>query len=73
MHPAPRELEHDRQRPTVTEAVNGRDLSLGRAGLALAFLIFGWAFVGFWRGLSLKPTDPQTRPKGWDTMWWHRQ
>ena len=40
------------------------------AGLALAFLFIGWAFVGFWRGLSLKPTEPETRPKGWDTLWW---
>jgi hypothetical protein len=40
------------------------------AGLALAFLIIGWAFVGFWRGLSLKPTEPGTRPKESDTVWW---
>jgi hypothetical protein len=42
------------------------------AGLALAFLFIGWAFVGFWRGLSLRPTKPETRPKGWDTLWWNR-
>jgi hypothetical protein len=35
------------------------------AGVALAFLFIGWAFVGFWRGLSLRPTEPETRPKGW--------
>ena len=28
------------------------------AGLALALLLIGLAFVGFWRGLSLRPTDP---------------
>ena len=40
------------------------------AGLALAFLFIGWAFVGFWRGLSLRPTESETRPKAWDTVWW---
>jgi hypothetical protein len=29
-------------------------------GLAPAFLFVGWAFVGFWRGLSLKRTNPET-------------
>jgi hypothetical protein len=42
------------------------------AGLALALLVFGWAFVGFWRGLSLRPTEQATRPKGWDTLWFYR-
>ena len=42
------------------------------AVLALAFLIFGWGFVGFWRGLSLKPTDPETRPRGSNSFWWNR-
>jgi hypothetical protein len=42
------------------------------AGLALTLLIVGWAFAGFWRGLSLKPTDPETRPTAWDT-WWNRK
>jgi len=41
-------------------------------GLVLAFAFFGWAFAGFWRGLSLRPTDPEARPKGWDTLWWNR-
>ena len=40
------------------------------AGLALAFLFVGVAFVGFWRGLSLRPTEPGTRPKEGDTLWW---
>jgi hypothetical protein len=40
------------------------------AGLALAFLFIGLGFVGFWRGLSLKPTEPETRPNGRDTFWW---
>ena len=40
------------------------------AGLALAFLFIGLCFVGFWRGLSLRPTEPETRPKGRDTLWW---
>jgi hypothetical protein len=40
------------------------------AGVALAFLVIGWAFVGFWRGLSLRPTEPGTRPKESDTVWW---
>jgi hypothetical protein len=30
------------------------------AGLALALLFVGWAFVGFWRGLSLKRANPET-------------
>jgi len=34
------------------------------AGLALLALFIGWGVVGFWRGLSLKPTDPETRPRG---------
>jgi hypothetical protein len=42
------------------------------AGIALTLLVLGWGFVGFWRGLSLKPTDPETRPKAWDT-WWNRR
>jgi hypothetical protein len=33
-------------------------------GLALAALFLLWGAVGFWRGLSLKPTDPETRPRG---------
>jgi hypothetical protein len=40
------------------------------AGLALGLLFLGWAFVGLWRGLSLRPTDPETRPNGSDTFWW---
>ena len=39
-------------------------------GLVLTFLCIGWAFVGFWRGLSLKPTEPGTRPKVSDAVWW---
>jgi hypothetical protein len=42
------------------------------AGLALALLFLGWAFVGFWRGLSLRPTNPETRPKELDLFWWYR-
>jgi hypothetical protein len=42
------------------------------AGLALAFLLIGWGLVGFWRGLSLRPTEPGTRPKESDVLWWNR-
>jgi hypothetical protein len=31
--------------------------------LATAALVVVWGAVGFWRGLSLKPTDPKTRPQ----------
>jgi hypothetical protein len=48
------------------------DAILHWAGLALAFLFIGCALVGFWRGLSLRPTKPETR-QGWDTLWfWNR-
>ncbi len=30
-------------------------------GVALGFLLISFAVTGFWRGLSLKPTDPDTR------------
>ena len=30
-------------------------------GGALGFLVIGFAVAGFWRGLSMKPTDPATR------------
>jgi hypothetical protein len=30
-------------------------------GVGLGFLVIGFALVGFWRGLSLKPTDPASR------------
>jgi hypothetical protein len=33
------------------------------AGVGLVFLFIGWACVGFWRGLSLRPSDPSTRPR----------
>ena len=46
------------------------DAILHWAGLALAFLFIGGALVGFWRGLSLKPTEPGTRQKDPDTLWW---
>jgi hypothetical protein len=42
------------------------------AGVALALLVCGWACVGFWRGLSLKPTNPETRQKVPDVFWWGR-
>ena len=42
------------------------------AGMALGFLFLGWALVGIWGGLSLKPSDPETRSKAWDTLWWHK-
>jgi hypothetical protein len=38
----------------------------------LALLFIGWAFVGFWRGLSLRSTEPETRPREWDTLWRNR-
>jgi len=31
-------------------------------GVAVVLLILAFAFVGFWRGLSLKPSDPDSRP-----------
>ncbi len=33
------------------------------AGLALVALFIVWGVAGFWRGLSLKPNDPNTRPQ----------
>jgi uncharacterized membrane protein len=30
-------------------------------GVGLGFLLIGFALVGFWRGLALKPTDPASR------------
>ena len=42
------------------------------AGVTLAFLFLGWAFVGFWRGLSLKQAKAETRSKGGDIFWWIR-
>jgi hypothetical protein len=30
-------------------------------GIGLGLLFFGFLLLGFWRGLSLKPTDPGTR------------
>jgi hypothetical protein len=41
-------------------------------GIAMVFLFVGWAFAGFWRGLSLRPTDPEGRPKVDSTFWWKR-
>lgn len=42
--------------------------------LALAALVVVWGFVGFWRGLSLKPNDPGTRQRwyagGLLGPWW---
>jgi hypothetical protein len=40
------------------------------AGLAVGFLFIGLGFVGFWRGLSLRPTEPESRSTGRDTLWW---
>ncbi len=37
-------------------------------GVALGFILIGFAVVGVWRGLSLKPTDPATRAP--DRMSW---
>jgi hypothetical protein len=31
-------------------------------GVAVVLLIFAFGLIGFWRGLSLKPTDPESRP-----------
>jgi hypothetical protein len=31
-------------------------------GVAVVLLIIAFGLVGFWRGLSLKPTDPASRP-----------
>jgi hypothetical protein len=31
-------------------------------GVAVALLIVALGLVGFWRGLSIKPTDPANRP-----------
>ena len=30
--------------------------------VAVVLLIIAFGLVGFWRGLSLKPTDPASRP-----------
>jgi hypothetical protein len=30
--------------------------------MGLGVLLFAWMLIGFWRGLSLKPTDPASRP-----------
>lgn len=30
-------------------------------GMAPGFVFIGFIPAGFWRGLSLKPTDPETR------------
>jgi hypothetical protein len=38
-------------------------------GLALGFLVIAWGLRAFMRGLSLKPTDPSTRPPGKGRGW----
>jgi hypothetical protein len=45
-------------------------MTLGQGiGLGVAIVLLAWALVGFWRGLSLKPNDPDKRlsEKG---SWW---
>jgi hypothetical protein len=38
-------------------------------GLIVGVFVLAWGVVGFWRGLSLKPTDPETRAPG-KGRWW---
>jgi len=43
-------------------------------GVALALAVVAFALVGFWRGLALPPTDPDTRApeRWWSWRWWLR-
>jgi hypothetical protein len=52
------EPERERGRPKVTGAINGRGLSLGRAGAGVPFRRMGLRRLC--RGLSLKRTNPET-------------
>jgi hypothetical protein len=39
------------------------------SGVALGLVVVAFLLVGYWRGLSLKPTDPESRPPG-KGRWW---
>ena len=41
---------------------------LNWAGLALGAALIVAGLMGFWRGLSLQPTDPRSRPP--ERLWW---
>jgi uncharacterized membrane protein len=41
-------------------------------GLVLALLVVAFAILGFWRGLSLRPTEPGSRAPDRLGGWWWR-
>jgi hypothetical protein len=41
-------------------------------GMGLGLVLVGFVMAGFWRGLSLKATDPETRAPDRVT-WWIRR
>ena len=43
--------------------------ALQATGVGLGGLFVIWLMIGFWRGLSLKPTDSESRPSETWTRW----